>query len=293
MQWDGVFPAILTPFDRHGAVNEGVLRELALFHVEQGCHGFFPCGSAGEGLFMSVDERKRVLEVLVSAVAGKARILAHVGAMSTRDAATLAEHAAKSGADGVCTLPPMYFKQPWDAVIAHTRAVAEAAICPTFYYHIPFLTYVTPTVDDLLRMAREVPHFAGIKFSTPDLFTVGAVLRSRGDLAILMGCDDILYQSVLTGACGGIGSTYNYQPATIAGVYNATRAGDHAKAQELQVRVNQVIEVLFKYGANRGTEKAMTTLLGFDVGPPCLPTPPFPEARLNELREDMKSVGLL
>src|SRR5690606_5543297 len=112
-----------------------------LYHVEQGCHGFFTCGSAGEGLFLSIDERKRVLEVVLDAVRGKAKVIAHIGAMSTRDTVLLAEHAAKSGAHAVCALPPMYFKQPWDACIAHLRAVAEAAEIQTFYYHIPHLTY--------------------------------------------------------------------------------------------------------------------------------------------------------
>lgn len=293
MNWDGVYPAILTPFSKDDSINTTVLRELALYHVDQGCHGFFTCGSAGEGLFMSIDERKQALETVVDAVRGKAKVIAHVGAMNTRDTAALAEHAGKSGADAVCALPPMYFKQSWDACIAHIRATAEAAQCPTFYYHIPHLTYVAASAADLLRMASEVPHFAGIKFSAPDLFTVGTILRAQPELAILMGCDDILYQSLLTGACGGIGSTYNYQPAFIATVYNATRSGDHPTAKDYQDRVVRVIEVLFKYGANRGTEKAMTTLLGFDVGPPRLPSPPFPQPRLDELKHDMQEVGLL
>ena len=293
IEWNGVYPAILTPFTNKDTMNDTVLRELARFLLDQGCHGFFTCGSAGEGLFMSVEERKHALDVVVDAVRGKARIIAHVGAMSTRDTVMLAEHAAKSGADAVCALPPMYFKQPWDACIAHLRAVAVAAQCPTFYYHIPHLSHVPATAEELLRMAHDVPHFAGIKFSAPDLFTVGAIRRTRDDLAVLMGCDDILYQSILTGACGGIGSTYNYQPANIVGVYNATRAGDHQNAKACQDRVTRVIEVLFKYGANRGTEKAMTQLLGFDVGPPRLPTQPFPKARLDEMKRDMQEVGML
>jgi N-acetylneuraminate lyase len=293
-EWGGIYPAIVTPFQQNGALNETVLRELACFQLQQGAHGFFVCGSAGEGLFMSNDERQRVLEVVLDAVAGNARVIAHVGAMSTRDTAALAEHAAKSGAGAVCTLPPLFLKQPWDACIAHTRAVAHAAQCPTFYYHIPYLTNVTPSVPDLLRMAAEVPHFAGIKYSSGDLRTIWTLLRaSNGNLTIFSGSDDVLYQSILTGARGGIGSTYNYQCANVAGIYNATRAGDHANAQQYQDRVNRVIDVLFKHGATRGTEKAITQLLGFDIGAPRLPNQPFPNDQIEQLKRDLHEVGLL
>lgn len=286
----GIMPALLTPFTADGEVNYPELRRLVRWHLDSGVHGFFACGSAGEGILMPVEERAHVLEAILSEVSRQVPVMAHVGAMSTKDAAELARLAKKAGAQAIATLPPMYFPLPWEATIGHVRAVAEAGGLPTYYYHIPYITRVEMTADEAARMREHVPNFAGFKYSHKDLYLLWAIRDAMRDLTLLFGSDEQIYQGLLTGAQGGIGSTYNYMPGYFVALYDAVSAGDHARAQGLQHKINQVIRLLFKYGANRATEKTMVSLLGFEMGPPRMPTPPFREDLIPALKKDLEEI---
>ena len=104
----------------------------------------------------------------------------------------------------------------------------------------------------------------------------------------------MLLQGLLTGACGGIGSTYNYQTRNIVDVYEAVQAGDLDKAREAQWRANQVVQVLFRFKAGGvAVERAILQLMGFDVGAPRPPKVPFPDDRLPALRNALEEIGFL
>ncbi|HOJ20709.1 MAG TPA: dihydrodipicolinate synthase family protein, partial [Armatimonadota bacterium] len=111
----GVFPALLTPFDRQGQLNEPMVEALIHHLLEAGVDGFYVGGSTGEGLLMSPQERRRLTTAAVRAANGKAKVIVHVGANATDDAVDLARHAAEAGADAVSTLPPLFFKVGDDA----------------------------------------------------------------------------------------------------------------------------------------------------------------------------------
>ena len=101
----GILPALMTPF-KDGGVDEKMLKKLVRFQLDQGCHGFFVNGSTGDGFLMTREERRRVVEVVVSEVAGQAKVIAHVGAVSSDEAAAMAVDARKAGADAVASVPP-------------------------------------------------------------------------------------------------------------------------------------------------------------------------------------------
>jgi N-acetylneuraminate lyase len=289
----GVYPALLTPYASDGGINTAMLKKLVAYHIDRGCHGFFVCGSTGEGVFLSEAERTLVADTVIQAVDGRVPVIVQVGALSTDEAARLARAARAAGADAVSTLPPLYVRVGWEGVMAHVGAIAEAADLPTFYYHIPVITGITPTVVEFGELAAKTG-LAGVKFTAPDLFLLWSLLNSvEQDLRVFYGADEQLYQGLVTGAHGGIGSTYNYQIENTVGVYDAVQRGDHAAAREGQDRMNRVIEVLFRHGPNRATEKQIMSLLGYDVGPPRRPTLPFSEANVPALRDDLRAVGLL
>ncbi|HNR30750.1 MAG TPA: dihydrodipicolinate synthase family protein [Candidatus Hydrogenedentes bacterium] len=294
MSIEGIFPALLTAFDGKGAIDEAGLRRLVGYQVEAGANGFFVCGSAGEGVYMTPAERRRVIEIVASEVSGQVPIMAHVGAMSTDEAVGLARDAREAGAAAIASMPPLVFRQPWPAIIEHLRAIAEAAELPTYYYHIPIITNVDVTADEVAEMVDRIPGLAGLKYSSPDLFLLWGVLeRPRRRIEAFYGCDQQIYQGLLTGACGGIGSTYNYQIENVVQLYRAFKRGDQAEALRWQDKINKVVEVVFKYGGTRGVEKAMMFLRGYDVGPPRRPGAPFPAERLPEMRRDMERAGIL
>jgi N-acetylneuraminate lyase len=290
-QIKGVMPAFITPYDSSGAVNVPMIRRMAAYHIEQGCCGFFVCGSTGEGLLLTTDERKLVARTLIETVAGQVPVIVHVGAVSTQESAALAADARKAGAAAVSSIPPVYYKVGLAGMLQHIRGIAEAAELPTFHYHIPALTGVYLSADELVEAFLSVPGVAGMKFTDSDMFFLWSMLDSaKGRFRVFNGSDQMLIDGLFTGAIGGIGSTYNYQMRTIAGIYNAMQAGDFETAKQCQWKANAVIKILFRNGGNLACEKAIMSLLGFDVGVPRSPMVSFPKENLESLRKQLEAV---
>jgi len=176
-------------------------------------------------------------------------------------------------------------------MLQHIRGIAEASDLPTFYYHIPALTGVYLSADELVDAFTSVPGVAGMKYTDSDMFFLWSMLDSaKGNFRVFNGSDQMLIDGLHTGAIGGIGSTYNYQMRNIAGVYNAMLAGEFEKAREYQDKANAVIKVLFRNGANLACEKAIMRLLGFDTGMPRSPMVSFPQEKVDDLRRQLEAI---
>lgn len=289
---EGVMPALMTPYRSDGSVNTDMIRRLVAWQLECGSQGFYLCGSTGEGLLLTAGERELVVETVLAETSRQVPVIVHVGAMSTAEAVRLARHANKAGADAVSSLPPLYYRVGLSGMVAHLRAIAQAAELPTYYYHIPALTGVELAAGELVEVLTAVEGFAGLKFTHTDMYLLWAILEAgRGRLGVFCGADQVLFHALAAGACGGIGSTYNYQMRTIAGIYAAFRASDFDRARRLQEQANRVLNVLFEFGAV-GVEKAIMQLLGFEVGIPRAPLSALSEERRNALRSRLERVGL-
>lgn len=289
---EGVLPALITPYGPDGSVNVAMVRRLVRDHMANGCNGFFVCGSTGEGLFLTPDERQLMAQTVVEEVAGQVPVMIHVGAVSTDLSVMLAKHAKKAGADAVSSLPPIYYKVGRAGMMQHIRLIAQAAELPTYYYHIPQLTGVEFGADEIVEQFLSVEGLVGLKFTHTDMFLLWWLVEaSGGRLQVFNGADQMLFQGLSTGACGGVGSTYNYQMRTISDIFEAVRAGDLEKARQAQWKANRVIQVLFRHGANLSCEKAIMKLKGFDVGHPRSPMVPFPDERVPALKKDLAEIG--
>src|SRR5882757_6020492 len=103
-KFSGAWPALVTPFTERNQVNVPVLRKLTDYLIGKRIGGFYVCGSTGEGIYMSVAERKLVLETVIEQTNRRVPVIAHVGTMVASDAAELAQHAQQAGADGVASI---------------------------------------------------------------------------------------------------------------------------------------------------------------------------------------------
>ena len=286
----GVYPALITPFDKAGGVNGTVVKEIVDWHLEAGVNGFYICGGTGEGLLLSAQERKLMLEATVRAASGRGKVIAHVATLDTATTIDLAKHAAANGAAAVSVLPPIYYKVDSLGLMEHYRLIASAARLPLFVYHIPALTGKSMSVDEMQRLL-EIPNVRGLKFSDYDHFTMHRIRLLRDDLVVYSGNDEVFLSALNMGANGGIGLSYNFMPQVYVGIYQAFLADDIRRARELQWKACAMIDACFQV-FGMGVAKAALQHLGFEVGEPRRPlralTPD--ERKLVVERMDMLTV---
>lgn len=289
----GILPALITPMDDDGVeVNYDSLGKLVEQQIRRGVSGFFVCGGTGEGLLLTPEERTRVVAAVVEAAAGRASVIAHIGAMDTATAAKLAGEAVALGVDAVSAVPPIYFRVDDDALVEHYRLIGEAAQgVPLYPYQIPSATGVDLNAR-LMERLLSIPNLAGIKYSSYNLYDMRNIIElAPGRLSVLSGFDEVCLAALSMGAHGAIGSTYNVMPATFAALYRAMEAGDLAGARELQFRANRVIKALLTAPLIAGL-KAVLSAQGIPCGAPRRPQRPLTPAERDSLLAAVADAGL-
>jgi N-acetylneuraminate lyase len=290
-QFFGVYPALVSPLQEHGGINATVVKELVDWQLDCGVHGFYICGGTGEGLLLSPDERKQMLEATVAAADGRGKVIAHVAALDTATAMDLAAHAEANGADAVAAIPPIYYRVDNQGLLEHYRLIAGASKLPLFLYHIPAMTQ-QPLSADLMKQLLSIDTFRGIKFSDYNHFLMRFLSKLGDDVVIFSGNDEVFLSGLTMGADGGIGLTYNFMPRVYVGIYEAFRSADFATARKLQQTSADLIEIMMEvYGM--GVAKAALEHLGFEVGLPRRPLRPLSDLERGLLAEKLDSLGLV
>ncbi len=258
----GAWPALVTPFNPDDTINTNVLQDMVEHHLAKGIGGFYLCGSTGEGMFLSVAERKLVAEVVLSQVKGRAPVIVHVGAVVARDAADLARHAAEHGAAGISSvLPPLFDNVP--SLHAYFEMLAAAA--PDLAL-LPYLYGGPTSAVTLMRQLMPIPTVAGAKYTGPNMYEFSQIVALKGDSwAVFSGMDEQCVFAAMSGASGNIGSTVNLMPGVYREIHKAYRAGDLARGLELQQRANAVTATLIESGL-MGSLKMALEMLGFPCG---------------------------
>lgn len=295
MRIRGLVAAPFTPFTKTGQVDFAMIGRLAASLAANKIAGAFVCGTTGEGVSLTVAERKRVAERWLAGAGKNLRVIVHVGHTALGDSRALAAHAQQIGAAAIGCMAPYCFKPATAEDLARFCAeVASAAPeLPFYYYHIPCVTGVTVPAAAFLRAAAErIPNLAGVKFTHEDLMDFAACVRfDGGRFDALFGRDEMLLAGLAVGARGAIGSTYNYAAPIYHRILRAFARGDLAAAQEAQARANAMIGVLIRYGGMPPAGKAFMKAIGLDCGPCRLPLRTLTEAQAEALRGEAEAVG--
>jgi dihydrodipicolinate synthase/N-acetylneuraminate lyase len=194
--------AAVTPLaDGGDRLDEEAVWPLAAFLAEHGADGAFACGTTGEGILLSLEERRRTAVAFRAAVRG--RLIVHAGAQSTRDTAALAAHAAEIGADAVAVIPPPYFPLDAEALTGHFVAVAAACDpLPFFIYAFAARSGYPVSPEVVVRVGEAARNLAGLKVSESPLDRVKPYLELG--LPVLIGSEPLLPPALALGAVGGV-----------------------------------------------------------------------------------------
>ena len=206
--YKGIYTALLTPFTPEGKINAKELEKLVAHNLKMGVSGFYVCGSTGEGILLSADERKEIMQI-VRDCAGDATLIAHVGALDERDAHKLAAAAKELGYDMISSVAPFYFKFTFEEIKNYYLRLAENSGMPMLVYHIPALSGVGMGAGEISEFLGD-DHFIGVKFTSNDFFTMEQIRTRFPQKIIYNGYDEMMLSGLAMGADGGIGSTYNF-----------------------------------------------------------------------------------
>jgi len=201
-EFKGVYPALITPMDSDGNLNESALRKVIEFNISAGVHGFWVAGGSGESILLDDEENCRIAQIVSEESGGRVKNIMHVGTPTTARSVKLAEHAAKSGIDAICCVPPFFYRQSDEAIVEYFRVVASASDLPFFVYNLPQATQVEITLDLMHKIQEKVPQLVGLKHSAPQIDPIRQ-FRDMG-LCCMMGNSRLMLQSLLMGASGCI-----------------------------------------------------------------------------------------
>lgn len=293
----GLVAAPHTPMHADGCLNLDIIEQQAARLVGDGVRGAFICGSTGEGLSLTVAERRQVAERWRKAVRSDVlKLIVHAGHNSIGDAAALAAHAQEIGADAVSILSPSYFKPATvDDLLDFCEPVATAAASlPFYFYDIPALTGVELSMVEFLRKGRaRIPNLVGVKFTSSNLMSLQECLEAEdGRFNILFGCDEMLLAGLALGVPGAVGSTYNYAAPLYHKIIAAHHAGDLGTAQALQLKSVKLVQLLAQFGV-LPAGKAIMRLVGVDCGPVRPPVRRLTEDQISRLFRQVEAIGVL
>lgn len=259
----GIFPALLTPFDKDNKVNEKELEKLVKYNVEKGVAGFYVGGSTAEAFLLSTKERMQILDVVKSAAPDKT-LIAHVGSINELEAKELGKHARDLSYDVVSAVAPFYYKFTFEEIKNYYYRIADASQLPMLVYHFPAFSGVNMGVKEMKSFLCD-DRFIGIKYTSNDFFTLEQCKTAFPDKIVYNGFDEMFLAGISMGADGGIGSTYNFMAEKFIKIQELFKENKLAEAQQVQSEANRILAILYKIGVMQA-EKEVLNQLGFDFG---------------------------
>jgi 4-hydroxy-tetrahydrodipicolinate synthase len=292
MRFQGSFVAIVTPM-KDGKVDLRALRELTAWQLAQGTDGIVPCGTTGEGVTLTAQERADVVRTVVEVCRGKAPVIAGAGSNATHECIESVKQVKELGADAALVVTPYYNKPTQEGLYRHYLAIHEATRFPVVAYNVPSRTAGDLLPETVARLAK-AGAIVGIKEATANMDRQVQLVEQVGReaLSYLSGDDFTVLPYIACGGHGVISVVSNVAPRAMKELVAAALRGDYRAALEKQVALADLIRTLF-VETNPGPVKAGVALLG-KAGPEIrLPLAPVSDASLVKVREAMARFGLV
>ena len=277
-RFGGIFSAALTAFDARGEFCAAAQRAMLRAELAAGIKGFYIGGSTGEAFLLTPEERLGLFRVCAEEAGGKAALIAHVGAISQREAVAYAKECEALGYDAISSVTPFYYKFSAEEIAGYYRALADATRLPVLLYYIPLLTGAGQGFGLFDRLLAD-PRILGVKYTSTDYYTFERLRVRYPEKILFNGFDETCLCGLAMGADGAIGSTYNVLARRFLQIERLCRANDLAAARAAQHEANGIIEFLLQAGDVKAAVKyAFRRKYGIDVGCCRAPGGDVPEA---------------
>ncbi|KAL6254821.1 hypothetical protein P5V15_014157 [Pogonomyrmex californicus] len=295
----GLIVPVLTPFNNDGSLNLDIIPQYATYLANKGIKGILVNGTSGEGMSMSIAERKLITEAWVKAVLlkeTKQHLMIQVGGAPLPDVIELAKHAASLRVDSILCLPELYFKPTTpEQLIEYLQIIGNAAPkTPLLYYHIPMFTNVNIHMGQFLEsIGDKIPSFVGIKFTSANLEEGAQALRANNrKYTIFLGNDQLINAASALGMDSFILTSINMFPELILDLLTACKNGDTLRARDMQEKLSNIVVIITKHGNWVQTmKKAMALLTDIDAGLPRAPLKSISSEAITIMTRDLTNLG--
>ncbi|MFA6226315.1 MAG: 4-hydroxy-tetrahydrodipicolinate synthase [Methanoregula sp.] len=289
--FEGVLPAIITPFKRNPAMGldiQGLERNIE-FLLSCGIHGIVPCGSTGESATLTFEEHEKVVQITVDKVKGRIPVIAGTGSNNTAEAVRLTKAAKDIGADGVLVISPYYNKPNRSGLIKHFTKLADIDI-PVIMYNVPGRTGQNLEPDLVAELARH-PNIVAIKEASGNISQISRIIEDTQDdeFSVISGDDGITLPIMALGGAGVISVAANVDPRRMVAMYEAMKQGDYQNALVLHFALSPLFRSMF-IDTNPIPVKKAVELLGMAGGPVRLPLDELDAKKTEQLKKILATI---
>lgn len=298
----GAGVALVTPFHADKSVNYEELSRLIEFQIKGGTDAIIICGTTGEPVTMTEDERLSVIAHTVKTVAGRIPVIAGSGGNCTESTVTFSRKCQDLGADGLLVVTPYYNKATQNGLYTHYKMVAESVKLPIILYNVPSRTGVNLLPDTAVRLGREFANIVAVKEASGNIAQVAELIhKARYDVSLHMqetcldvysGNDDQIVPILSLGGKGVISVLANIAPKDTHDMVAEYLNGNTTYSAELQLKYMDVIRALFSEVNPIPVKKALE-LMGYQTKELRLPLTEMETVNIERLRKAMLSVGII
>jgi len=282
---------MVTPFDKDEEVDEKAARGLTDWLIEEGVHAIFPNGSTGEMPKLKIDERKRMIDLVVDQTNGRVPVIAGTGDAATKHAVELMRYAKDAGADAAVAMVPFFWRYTPEVIMDHYKTISESVDLPVVLYDNPATNNIL-SAELVAKIVDEVPSVVALKDSSFDMVKLSKEIHSVGDrIAIIQGIEQLLVPSLLIRASGGIPGIGNFCARFMVDMYNKFVNGQLQEAAQMQAKLFALCNATERYGFEEFIKEALA-LLGHPVGQVRKPSRTLSPEERDEIRRILTQFGL-
>ncbi|MEA5085267.1 MAG: 4-hydroxy-tetrahydrodipicolinate synthase [Lachnospiraceae bacterium] len=268
MEIKGIVAAMVTPMFADGSINEAELRNQVNRQIAAGVDGIFTLGTNGEFYIMSMEEKKRVMQIVVDEAKKRVPIYAGAGCVSTADTVELSQAAQEMGVDALSLVTPYFAALNQSELYEHFSSVSKSVDVPIVLYNIPARAGVSIDYTTVAKLANNCSNIKGVKDSSGNFDNILRYIEATDseNFSVLSGNDSLILWTLMAGGKGGITAVANVLPEVMVSIYQNYIKGDIAAAKTAQDSI-RAIRDCFKYGNPNSIIKAATNIIGQPVGP--------------------------
>ena len=287
----GSIPALITPFYK-GEVDYNSFQKIIEWSIEQGSHGFVPCGTTGESPTLSHDEHKNVVDVCIKIVDKRVPVIAGTGSNNTIEAIEFTKHAEESGADGALIVTPYYNKPTQEGLYLHYKKIAESTNLPIIIYNIPSRSIVDMSIETMVELSK-IKNIIGVKDATNDLFRpLLTRTKIKKEFCYLSGEDGTALAYLIQGGNGCISVTANIAPKLCSELHNHWKNKEIDKALQINLKLAKIHHALF-IESSPGPVKYAAELLNLCNAETRLPLAPIKDSTKLIIKKCMSEANLI